>query len=746
MDLQAFFDSQIELWHGQGTLPKVETRNLKVSKYSVTLQHNPARIISTGAKIDAATIKQRPCFLCPDNRLNGQQSLAIEAAGQTFDILVNPYPILPYHFTIACHEHHKQRIVENISAITTLIDLDHRLTVFYNGPLSGASAPDHLHFQAALYQDLPLQRQWRQIIDDTWQPRVSGFDRGEIAICHYISPFFAIETNSPERFILLINKVVTSLPIKGNDPEARINIIAWHADEMYHAAIIPRNSHRPQCYFMADKSQILVSPGALDMAGLIITPRHDDFMHICANDIEQIMSECGAAAPYPIEIGITHKKNVNVTFNGDYQCGREQISGQQVIKTSCGQLDWNGQIHKELQFVPCSSEATFTIDGVEIGRGFHWERDLRQTFRGSLRVCCYNDEVCIVNLIDTETYLTSVIASEMSPTSPTEFLKAHAIISRSWVMAQVAQRTKQGISASSHGYDKPHTHIRWYDHDAHSLFDVCADDHCQRYQGVPNKAVERAVEAVRATQGMLLTNETSICDARFSKCCGGITERFSACWSDEDKDYLPVKLDDTNPGIKFRPIHSEEMATEWIENKALTFCGRATKETLRQSLKGFDQETPDFYRWSVRIEQEPLRQQILRQTGFDGGNILSLVPILRGESGRIIILRIIAKNDYIDIGKELEIRRALSPKCLLSSAFVVKAEYADGSTKDCNDHIPSTTDSQQPQDVPTAFILNGAGWGHGVGLCQIGAVQMAAEGYDYKQILQHYYQCDIAQI
>lgn len=722
MKLNDFFDHQIQLWNGRGQLETVETRQLTLGSRWLTLQHNPARIVSTGAKIDAASISYRKCFLCPDGRLENQIAQQIELAGEGFDILVNPYPILPYHFTIAARRHCQQQIAGRTEAFAELLEAEPQLTVFYNGPQSGASAPDHLHLQASLQASLPLQKQWHEIVDAA---------KAELQVCHFLSPFYAIETASAARLTALINKTIAALPILDGDYEPRLNIIAWHSEGTYKAAIIPRQSHRPDCYNADGDEKRLVSPGALDMAGLIITPRRTDFDLLTTDDIARIMSQCGGNAAMPLSVGIMHQAELQIRFNGQFFCKGQTAEENERFCFSDGQISWRGESHEELLFVPQNAKTTFTLAGVEIGTQFHWQQQQEETFCGSLRIIVSNGELIAINIVNVETYLESVVGSEMSATSPEELLKAHAVISRSWVMAQIMDKNKTTKAVTE--LNEPNLHLKWYDHDAHTLFDVCADDHCQRYQGIPQKESVRAAKAVSETRGEVLTYEGEIADARFSKCCGGATEQFSCCWADTEKPYLIAREDSPSDRSKFRPLHAEEDAQYWILRPSKTFCGMADKEMLKKSLNGYDQTTTDFYRWNVRIEQEELQKLLREKIGFDGGAIKDLIPLERGTSGRISLLRIVATNDFIDIGKELEIRRALSPTHLLSSAFIVEPEYS-------NSH------GLLDLSIPSAFVLYGAGWGHGVGLCQIGAAQMASMGYDYRQILMHYYSCEIEKI
>jgi stage II sporulation protein D len=349
------------------------------------------------------------------------------------------------------------------------------------------------------------------------------------------------------------------------------------------------------------------------------------------------------------------------------------------------------------------SSCAFALDDVTIGIGFHWERKERQAFRGAFRLINRAAGLTVINDVPLEEYVTSVISSEMSASCPLELLKAHAVISRSWLWFPKANPPS---AAGGQRLDS-HEIIRWYGREAHPDFDVCADDHCQRYQGITKTFSPAAAEAVRATAGEFLRYNGAICDARFSKCCGGITERYATAWEDENIPYLESVYDD--------PAQSHANSPEsWIRSNPPAYCNTNDSKLLARVLPGFDQETRDFYRWRVVYTPEELAELIRSRLAVDLGPIRDTQPLARGPSGRICRLKIAGERDYIIIGKELEIRRALSRTHLYSSAFVVDKDSG-------------------------SFVLTGAGWGHGVGLCQIGAAVMASEDKTYREILQHYY-------
>jgi stage II sporulation protein D len=364
------------------------------------------------------------------------------------------------------------------------------------------------------------------------------------------------------------------------------------------------------------------------------------------------------------------------------------------------------QFSSEATLTPSDlGSCSFALDDVTIGIGFHWERKERQVFRGALRIVKREAGLTAINDVPLEEYVTSVISSEMSASCPLELLKAHAVISRSWLWFPKANPSRSG-SAPSKGLDS-HEVLRWYGREAHPDFDVCADDHCQRYQGITKAFSPATAEAVRATAGEFLRYKGAICDARFSKCCGGITERYATAWEDSDIPYLESVYDG--------PAQSRSYDHEtWIRSAPPAYCNTKDSELLARVLPGFDQETRDFYRWRVAYTPEELADLISQRLGADLGPIRDIQALARGPSGRIYRLKITGERDYITIGKELEIRRALSRTHLYSSAFVV-------------------------DKTAGSFVLRGAGWGHGVGLCQIGAAVMANEGKTYTEILRHYY-------
>lgn len=459
-----------------------------------------------------------------------------------------------------------------------------------------------------------------------------------------------------------------------------------------------------------------------------------------------------------ISVGIMRADEVRFTFNGPYKVNGKPVEGNHSAKIESGHVSYEGSLCAELLFEPADSESTFSLHDVVIGIDFHWQRTEMQTFKGALKIVVDGDKIWAVNCLPIEDYLYCVIASEMSATSSLELLKAHAIVSRSWLVAQLQRKN----SESRIEYRTASELVKWYDRDDHHLFDVCADDHCQRYQGLTriyeaeskmaeaqqksvdksyatklNEAYSNAIQkiqqwrngtadetpktpvrrAIDETRGMLLVSEGEVCDARFSKCCGGVTEVYETCWDATPHRYLQSFVDYTHrPAGYSIDLRDEEAARKWITAEPDAFCNTKDASILRQVLNSYDQETADFYRWTVSYTKEQLSALVLKKTGIDFGEITDLIPLTRGESGRIMRLEIVGTKQRMVIGKELEIRRSLSESHLYSSAFIVE-KTADG------------------------FVLRGSGWGHGVGMCQIGAAVMSERGFTFKSILLHYFRC-----
>ena len=731
--LNRFFDRQLRTWdevrERYRYLTGVKTRELTTDSTPLRVQYNPARMVSTGAKMSKEAIMERPCFLCGANRPELQMKRVLDGR---FELLVNPFPILPMHFTIPVLQHRPQAIQPMFDEMLKLLCRYPDLTVFYNGPKCGASAPDHAHLQAGVTQGpdgasmLPLQRDWQRL-SRSMQTLLKLDDETEIAsIEDYVCPALVIRSKTEKMASRMFNVLYDKLQKADDEIEPMMNVVCWRQYELTGGesqpngelvtVVFPREKHRPACYQATGDEQMTVSPGSLDMAGLIITPRGEDFEKITSEKAVAILRECAlsevaftqlkerlkevsldvrqetAERKEPVvAVGILSRQCLRFSLNTPYMAKGETIEGEQEVKLSEGGILWHGQQYRELLFTPQGANASFSLCDVTIGVNFHWERQETQEFRGALRLVVDADNIVAINELPTEQYLESVISSEMSATSSLELLKAHAVISRSWLLSQKRKREQSGKKRTDGFFSfvrKEDELIRWYDREDHTLFDVCADDHCQRYQGITRATSKTIADAIEATRGQVLMFGDELCDARFSKCCGGKTEEFQYCWEDTPKPYL-VSIDDP-------------------------FCHTNDAKILRQVLNDYDQETPDFYNWKVEYDQATLTELVNRKLKMDLGDIIDLVPLDRGKSGRIWRLKIVGSKRSFIIGKELEIRRVLSETHLYSSAFDVEKKNG-------------------------MFVLNGRGWGHGVGLCQIGAAVMGERGYKYDDILLYYY-------
>ena len=749
--LLRFFNRQMELWemarHNYRDLQGARRREVEVGTLRIALQYNPARIVSTGANISKEALAKRPCFLCGENRPKEQITKHLD---RRFELLVNPFPILPHHFTIPTREHTPQNIDCCYHEIQQLLKMHNDLTVFYNGPHCGASAPDHAHLQAGTSGIVALQAAWPRLQRSLQTIYSTGSEGEDISIItEWPCPALLIRSKKATTGELLMKRIVRALPVPQGHSEPMFNLLCWQQEDTCHTVVFPRAKHRPDCYYAEGGNKRMVSPGALDMAGLIITPREEDFEQLTAKDIVVMLREvslgeeemkqviahinnandetalcmtnasCSFHEP-DVQVGILSGEEIHFALNGKYMAKGNAASGPQTVTFSEGGLSWGGNLYRELTFTPCSKEASFSLHNVTIGVNFHWQRQETQTFLGTLKLVVEAGKIIAINILPVESYLVSVISSEMKATSSLEFLKAHAVISRSWLLAQIEKRRHQ--ETGGNGFfsfiKKDDELIRWYDRDDHTIFDVCADDHCQRYQGITKATNKHVEQAVHDTKGRILTHHGEICDARFSKCCGGATEEFQYCWDNNPRPYL-VSVNDSD-GQSLPDLSVEENAERWIRTSPKAFCNTNDRRILSQVLNDYDQETADFFRWKVEYTQDQLKQLISENMKIDLGDILDLVPIARGKSGRIWKLKIVGTKGTFVIGKELEIRRTLSASHLYSSAFVVDKDMLK-------------------EGIPQRFILTGAGWGHGVGLCQIGAAVMGEQGYSYDSILLHYY-------
>ena len=775
-----FFQRQTTQWH------EVEQRfealkDIRIKKMTqsdtciLEAQYNPARIASTSAKVDKKSLDKRPCFLCSMNRPEEQIAMCVEGH---FDLLVNPFPILPSHLTLPLRRHEPQEVMRHLDAFCKFVWQLPGFIVFYNGAHCGASAPDHFHFQAGKKGFLPLERDWNNYArslekvypsgkEDERELDEKGYvgkDDGIFLLKNYACPAFIIKLTEFRKECFLLRKLLEALPIEKGEKEPRINMIAWltaggagRGDELT-IAVFPRKKHRPECYFEEKEKQIMLSPGSLDMGGLLILPREEDFEKITpqiagdslkevtlskremlmvvsklrttgarkATDIASSVAKLELKKEPNVSVGIMSAQQIDFSLGGNYIAKGEVVSGKQSAECSDGCILWRGNLYSELTFLPQNEKAAFSLEKVLIGVDFHWEREENQTFQGALKLLVEDDKIVAINVIPVENYLISVISSEMKATSALEFLKASAIISRSWLFAQMEKRCRmESQTQSFFSFTKSDTElIKWYDREDHTLFDVCADDHCQRYQGITKASNKAVINAVEATRGQVLMNDKELCDARFSKCCGGITEEFSYCWEDKNFSYLAAVRDNYAASLKnsspLPDLTAEAEAEKWIRSAPEAFCNTSDGKVLSQVLNDYDQETTNFYRWRVALTQEEISNLLREKRKEDFGSILDLIPIERGKSGRLSKLKVVGTKKTLTIGKELEIRRSLSASHLYSSAFIVeKGESEDG--------------------IPRSFTLIGAGWGHGVGMCQIGAAVMGEKGFTYDEILLHYY-------
>ena len=732
--LHKFVGDQLSQWplacENYRALKGVSTREVETGGLTVRLQFNPARIISSAAKLDKAAIASRRCFLCRENRPAEQAMLKFEGRkGKKYHILVNPYPIFQDHLVIAAVRHTDQSIWHRYIDMLDLARKYDDFTFFYNGPKSGASAPDHHHFQAAPKDLIPL----RNDIDsnpDTLRYITSVQDAKLYHYDKFTTGVFVIHSETAKSAAKLFYRLLDCAHINEGETEPQFNLFTYHTGNEFRSIVVFRSRHRSHHYFSEGPDHLTMSPGCADMGGVFIVPVAEEYEKLTPELLSEMIAEVSIdkateekiiwrlTRTQPLlQVGIMSGKEIEFEILSDGAGARKAVLRE-------GKIEYDGSLYDELYFEAQTlstqfAQPSFILHKVTIGVNFHWERQEDQKFAGALKIIVDKDKLTAVNIVGVEDYLLSVISSEMNASATEEFLKAHAVISRSWVMAQIEAARKEHITHAPEGIsDVPslvshldsilyaerseadsmaHEYVKWYDHDDHHLFDVCADDHCQRYQGLTRATGDTVRKVIDATWGQVLRYDGQLCDARFSKCCGGLMEVFSTCWEDKDMPYLQP-LPDT-------PDH---------DSHGDCFCNTVDKSILSQVLNNYDQETVDFYRWTETFDRDQLSDLILRKNGFDLGRILSLEPLERGASGRIMKLKITGAKKTLVVGKELEIRRILSESHLKSSAFDVRYE---------DDRI----------------VLEGKGWGHGVGLCQIGAAVMASKGYTYTQILEHYY-------
>ena len=684
-ELDKFINDQLSVWPLAAAnfraLKSARTRQLEVDGLLCTVQCNPRRILSSTADTTPQAIAARKCFLCADNRPAEQFHLKFEGRkGRMYNIQVNPYPIFPGHLVIVREEHIPQAIWHHFPDMLDFAMKYRDYTVFYNGPGSGASAPDHLHFQAVPRLSMPLERAVDAYLDDPGEVLAAVKDATLYRYAGFAEGVFALKATTSKSMAKLFYRLLDCTDKVEGDIEPKFNLFAYCRDGEYRAFVTLRAAKRSHHYYSDGPDHLTISPGAADMAGFFVAPFEEDFEKVTSADLEEMLSEVSISREERemIEWRLTRTQpKVSVGILSAKEIRFEIISdgaGPQKVIWQDGRIVYNGMIYDELYFDSITrstlfAEASFILYDVVIGIDFHWQQKRTLKFAGGLKFIVEGDCITAVNCVGMENYLLSVISSEMKSSSSLELLKAHAVISRSWLLARMEERKSGGAAP-------------------HREFDVCADDHCQRYQGLAMAVGESVRRAIDQTWGQVLRYRGALCDTRYSKCCGGRTELYSTCWEDKDFPYL-----------------------QSVEDR---FCDCEHSEILPQVLNDYDMRTMDFHDWTVRYSREELSTLVHRRTGVDYGEILSLEPVERGPSGRIKYLRINGTKHSAVIGKELAIRRALSETHLKSSAFEVTA---DGDF----------------------FVLRGRGWGHGVGLCQIGAAVMASEGYDYRQILSHYY-------
>ena len=750
---QALFDEQMRDWamaaENYRALDQVLLKDFFLEDQRIRLQCNPKRLVSVAANVSAAAIQERPCFLCPANRPVEQKGVAFE----DFTILVNPFPVFPRHFTIV-GGHVPQRIGGHFGAFLRLAREMDDCVVFYNGPKCGASAPDHLHFQAGNKGAMPVEM---ENVRSSAKSVYANEGLEVLELRGMLRGGWLLEGSYEQALTNVFERIYAVL--KTSEEEPMMNVLGWFTDGRWTVVVFPRVMHRPSCYFKEGADKMLISPASVEMGGLVVAARLEDFERMTEADLRTIFEEVSMSEAAVseittrfleswseplLEVGIVSGLDIPFRFAEPYKLRQtgKVYQGDLEVRFVNGKIFFEGERLDLLEFEATVSEgARFVLPQVKIGIGFHWERFEEQAFEGHLKFLVEGEKVTAVNRVPLESYLTSVISSEMSAKASGELLKAHAVISRSWLMAQIRQKGKN-LGQGSAMVETETERIKWYDREDHALYDVCADDHCQRYQGITKASTQQVRDAIRVTRGQTLVSDGEICDARFSKCCGGVMETFENCWEEEPKSYLQgladcdvktvlkmpsnvwkvkpefdvpsTKLISGNEGIAFPDLTVEENASAWILGTPPAFCNTTDKRILEQVLNNYDQETTDFYRWKVHYTTTEISRLARERSGIDFGEILELIPVQRGVSGRLIQLKVVGSKRTMLLGKELEIRRTFSASHLYSSAFVIE-KTVDG------------------------FELIGAGWGHGVGLCQIGAAVMGEQGYDYEAILSHYY-------
>lgn len=680
-ELNKFIKDQLSVWQLASSnfraLKTAPSREVDVFGLKCRIQYNPRRVISSTADTSPAAIASRKCFLCADNRPKEQFHLGFEGRkGRNYHIQINPYPIFRGHLVIVRDEHIPQEIWHHFPDMLDFAARYKDYLVFYNGPSSGASAPDHLHFQAIPKHNLPLEDVVDEFLDHPGEPLATVKDASLYKFDGYARGVFALKATTSKSLAKLFYRLLDCTDRGKGEEEPMFNLYAYVKNGEYRTIVVMRSAKRSHHFYSKGADHLTISPGAADIAGLFVAPFREDYDKADTALLEELLSEvCISEDEQNMIVWrlTRHQEKISVGLLSAKEIRFEIISdgaGPQTVKWHDGRISYNGMLYDELYFDSMTlstlfAEASFILYDVVIGIDFHWQQKRTFKYAGGLKFIVEGDRITAVNCIGMEDYLMSVISSEMKSSASIELLKAHAVISRSWLKARLK------------------------DHKAgHEHFDVCADDHCQRYQGLTMAVGDDVCRAIDRTWGQVLEYGGDICDTRYSKCCGGRTELFSTCWEDVDMPYLQSVED--------------------------PFCDCENSSILSQVLNDYDLHTADFHDWTVQYTTDELSELVRARTGIDFGTIVALEAVERGPSGRIKYLRITGTLREEVIGKELAIRKALSSSHLKSSAFEIEKS-------------------------PDGFVLKGRGWGHGVGLCQIGAAAMAAQGYDYRQILSHYY-------
>lgn len=680
-ELNKFIKDQLSVWQLASSnfraLKTAPSREVDVFGLKCRIQYNPRRVISSTADTSPAAIASRKCFLCADNRPKEQFHLGFEGRkGRNYHIQINPYPIFRGHLVIVRDEHIPQEIWHHFPDMLDFAARYKDYLVFYNGPSSGASAPDHLHFQAIPKHNLPLEEVVDEFLDHPGEPLATVKDASLYKFDGYARGVFALKATTSKSLAKLFYRLLDCTDRGKGEEEPMFNLYAYVKNGEYRTIVVMRSAKRSHHFYSEGADHLTISPGAADIAGLFVAPFREDYDKADTALLEELLSEvCISEDEQNMIVWrlTRHQEKISVGLLSAKEIRFEIISdgaGPQTVKWHDGRISYNGMLYDELYFDSMTlstlfAEASFILYDVVIGIDFHWQQKRTFKYAGGLKFIVEGDRITAVNCIGMEDYLMSVISSEMKSSASIELLKAHAVISRSWLKARLK------------------------DHKAgHEHFDVCADDHCQRYQGLTMAVGDDVCRAIDRTWGQVLEYGGYICDTRYSKCCGGRTELFSTCWEDVDLPYLQSVED--------------------------PFCDCENSSILSQVLNDYDLHTADFHDWTVQYTTDELSELVRTRTGIDFGTIVALEAVERGPSGRIKYLRITGTLREEVIGKELAIRKALSSSHLKSSAFEIEKS-------------------------PDGFVLKGRGWGHGVGLCQIGAAAMAAQGYDYRQILSHYY-------